>query len=346
VDHDTALPDPVPGLISFVLAFGAALVNATGNVLNRKAARDEPGSVQFRLRLFADLVHKPAWLAAIGMMIISFALAAAALGTGELASVQLVVILELPMTIIGGSWLLGSAMGRREWVAIAALTGGVIGILAVLDPHGGPPKTISAAGWILPSAANIGAMGVLYLAARAHPRPATRASLLGIAAGLGYGLTAAYTKGMTDEFQARGLGGVLTSWPLYACISAGVASAWLLENAYQAGPLTASQPGITLVDPVISTLWGVMVFGEQVRQGGALAFIPIPLLAVATGVLILSRSPILRATQTGPADRGPGQGAPDDALLVQGVRDQSAFAPTEAGHGQESQATHRAGGNS
>lgn len=331
-------------MISYVLAFLAGLVNATGNVLNRKAARDEPSGVQFRWRLFADLMHKPAWLAAIGMMIISFALASAALGTGELASVQLVVILELPMTIIGGSWLLGTPMGRREWIAIAAMTGGVIGLLAILDPHGGPPRDITATGWLLPSAANIGAMVVLFLAARAHPRPATRACLLGLAAGLGYGLTAAYTKGMTDQFQAAGLTGVLTSWPLYACMSAGAASAWLLENAYQAGPLTASQPGITLVDPVISTLWGVMVFGEQVRQGAALALIPVPLLAVGTGVLILSRSPILHATQTRPADRVSGQEAPDKALLDQGVRDQSAFDPAQAG--QQSRTARRAGGDS
>jgi hypothetical protein len=189
---------------------------------------------------------------------------------------------------------------------------------------------------------------VLHDTARPDPAPGlisyVRAGLLGIAGGLGYGLTAAYTKGTTDEFQSGGLAGALTSWPLYARISAGVASAWLLENAYQAGPLTASQPGITLVDPVISTLWGVMVFGEQVRPGGALALIPVPLLAVTAGVLILSRSPILHATQPGPADRVPGQAAPDEALCVQGVCDQSAFAPREAG--QKRQATHRAGGNS
>jgi hypothetical protein len=76
-------------VISYVLAFLAALVNATGNVLNRRAARDEPSTVQFRLRLFTDLIRRPAWLAAVGLMIVSFALASAALGTGQLASVQL-----------------------------------------------------------------------------------------------------------------------------------------------------------------------------------------------------------------------------------------------------------------
>jgi len=284
-------------MISYILAFFAGLVNATGNVLNRKAARDEPAQAEFRLRLIIDLAHRKVWLAAVGMMIISFALASAALGTGQLASVQLVVILELPMTVIGGALLFHTRLGVPAWVGIAAMTSGVIGLLAVLDPRAGPPRGITPALWILPSAANIGAVAVLYLAAKAHSTPAVRALLLGLASGLCYGLTAAYTKGMTDQFNSGGIVAVLTTWEFYACATAGVAAAWLLENAYQAGPLAASQPGITLVDPLISTLWGVLVFGERVNTGMSVAFIAMPLIAVAGGVFLLSRSPILHATQ-------------------------------------------------
>ncbi len=286
-------------MLSYVLAFLAGLVNATGNVLNRKAASEEPDQAEFRLKLITDLMHRKVWLAAVGMMIISFALAAAALGTGQLASVQLVVVLELPMTIIGGAWLLRTPLGGREWVAIGALTAGVIGLLALLEPRPGPAKPIAPIFWIAMSAANVALLIALFLAARAHPKPAVRASLLGIACGLGYGLTAAYTKGMADAFNSGGIGAVFTTWPFYACASAGVVSAFLLENAYQAGPLTASQPGITLVDPLVSTIWGIVVFGEIVNHGALLALTALPAIAVATGVFLLSRSHVLRATQVG-----------------------------------------------
>ncbi len=196
-------------VLSYVLAFFAGLVNATGNVLNRKAARDEPDQAEFRLRLITDLMHRKVWLAAVGMMIISFALATAALGTGQLASVQLVVVLELPMTIIGGALLLRTPLDRREWVAIGILTAGVIGLLALLDPQAGQAKPIPAILWIAMSAANAGALVTLVLIARTHPRPAVRASLLGIATGLGYGLTAAYTKGFADQFSKGGVSAVL-----------------------------------------------------------------------------------------------------------------------------------------
>jgi drug/metabolite transporter (DMT)-like permease len=302
-------------VLSYVLAFFAALVNATGNVLNRKAARDEPDQAEFKLKLITDLIHRKIWLAAVGMMIISFALASAALGTGQLASVQLVVVLELPMTIIGGSLLMRTRIGAREWIAIGALTAGVIGLLALLDPKPGPAKPISPVLWIAMSAANVAALVILVLVARAHHKPAVRASLLGIATGLGYGLTAAYTKGFADRFSSGGIVAIFTSWPFYATIAAGIVSAFLLENAYQAGPLTASQPGITLIDPLTSTIWGVVVFGETVNHGTLLALTVIPGIAVAGGVFLLSRSALLRATQTGqqrapepdqePAERAP-----------------------------------------
>jgi drug/metabolite transporter (DMT)-like permease len=294
-------------MVSYFLAFLAGLVNATGNVLNRKAARDEPDQAEFKLKLITDLMHRKIWLAAVGMMIISFALAAAALGTGQLASVQLVVVLELPMTIIGGALLFRSPLGAREWIAIAAMTGGVIGLLAILDPRPGPARPIAPILWIVMSTANVGAIVALFLAARRHSKPAVRASLLGIASGLAYGLTAAYTKGMADAFNAGGIVAVFTTWQFYACATAGVAAAFLLENAYQAGPLAASQPGITLVDPMVSTVWGIVVFGETISHGALLGLTVLPAAAVAVGVALLSRSKILRATQTGPEPATPDQ---------------------------------------
>lgn len=286
-------------MISYLLAFLGAMANATGNALNRKASRDEPAKVAFTLRLFADLAHKRAWLSAVGLMTLSFVLASAALGTGQLASVQLIIVLELPMTLIGGSLILGTRLAVRDWVAVAVMTAGVICLLALLDPRPGSPKAIPSYEWIMASLANLGAIVVLFLAARAHPAPAARAGLLGLAAGFGYGLTAAFTKGMADQFNSGGVPGVLGSWQLYATVTAGVTSAFLLQNAYQAGPLTASQPGITLVDPIVSTLWGVVVFGEQVNHGTLLALTPLPLIAVGGAVLALSHSPVLHLTQTG-----------------------------------------------
>ena len=277
-------------MISYVLAFLAASVNAVGDVLNRKASREAPANLAFRLRLFADLLHRRAWLGAIALMVASFVLAAAALGTGQLAAVQLIVILELPLTLIGSVGFLGSQLTCRDWAAIAAMAAGVMGLVVLLDPRPGPGGPVPAAVWLAGSAANAAVVAALYIGARAQRRPATRAALLGVASGFGYGLTAALTKGMASQFAAGGVTGALSSWQLYACGAAGLTSTWLLQNAYHAGTLAAAQPGITLADPIVATLWGAAAFGEHVRQGWILLFAVIPLAAMTAGVLALSRS--------------------------------------------------------
>jgi drug/metabolite transporter (DMT)-like permease len=284
-------------VISYVLAFLAAMSNAASNVLNRKASRQEPAQAQFRPALIIGLLHRPAWLTAVGTMIVSFVLSAAALGTGEIAAVQPVIVLELPMTLIGGSMLLGGRLGRREWAAVAAMTAGVMGLLVALDPHGGSSANSRPLAWIIGSAVNGGAVLALFFAARyvaRRPgREAAEAALLGLGAGLGYGLAAAYTKGLTMQFSTGGIAGVVTTWPLYAAFGAGAAATWLLQNSYHAGRLAAGQPGITLADPLAGMAWGVIVFHERVRGPAFYGVAVVPLLVLAAGVFVLSRSPLL-----------------------------------------------------
>jgi drug/metabolite transporter (DMT)-like permease len=278
-------------VISYVAAVATAIANAASNVLNRKATRDEPAAFEFRFRLIADLLRRRTWLAAVAMMILSFGLGAAALGTGQLAAVEPIIALELPITVIGESWLLGSRLRPRGWAAIAAMTAGLVALLIVLDPRPGQAQQVTAAAWIVGSAANGGAVAALFLAGWKSRSSARRAALLGVGCGLAYGLASAYTKGMTQQFSTGGLAAVITSWQLYAAAVSGTIATWLLQNAYHAGRLAAAQPGITLADPVVAVVWGVLAFGEQVRQGLFIIPAVLAVLVVAAAVVVLARSP-------------------------------------------------------
>jgi drug/metabolite transporter (DMT)-like permease len=78
-------------------------------------------------------------------------------------------------------------------------------------------------------------------------------------------------------------------------VAAGCLGFFLTQSALNAGRLVAAQPGISLMDPIISVLWGVLVFGEQVRSG---IFILPELLCAALIVVAsvaLARSPMLEA---------------------------------------------------
>jgi EamA domain-containing membrane protein RarD len=60
-----------------------------------------------------------------------------------------------------------------------------------------------------------------------------------------------------------------------------------------AGRLIAAQPGLTLADPIVSILWGVLVFNERVRGGWLIAPTVASILVLAIAVIVLSRSPLL-----------------------------------------------------
>jgi hypothetical protein len=72
---------------------------------------------------------------------------------------------------------------------------------------------------------------------------------------------------------------------------AGVGALFLLQNALQAGSLVAVQPPLTLGDALISSSFGVTVYGENVQTGGWLLVVEIAaVIAVTIGCIQLSRS--------------------------------------------------------
>jgi len=99
-------------------------------------------------------------------------------------------------------------------------------------------------------------------------------------------------KGMTTTF-AGGIGHLLASWQVYAMVAVGVFGMLLVQSAMNAGKLLAAQSGLTLADPVLSVLWGVLAFHERVRSGWFVVPEVIGMGIVAGAVVALARSPLL-----------------------------------------------------
>ena len=280
--------------LSIALALLVAVTNAASNVLMRKAARVAPTAAQFHLSLVVRLVRSPTWLVGLALSLATYPLGAAALGFGKLSVVQPILVLELPLSLIGASRLYDSRLSRRDWLGISGMTAGLIGLLVVLVPKGGKVIGIPTSTWLLGSALNIGVVVVLYVLGRRTTQPSGRAAYLGAGCGLAFGLSAVYTKSMTEVFDIEGISGVLTTWPLYGSIAAATLAFWLLQNAYAAGQLAASQPGITLLDPAVAILWGLIVFQEKTEGGLFLLLAAAASAAIVAGALTLARSPALR----------------------------------------------------
>lgn len=284
--------------LSVILAVLAAMANATASVLQRKAARREPEGGGLSLRILLDLVRQPVWLAGIASILIGFALQVAALATGPILLIQPILIVELAFTLVLSSMVFRVRLHAREWAAISGMSAGVALLLVSLAPSGGSPRDASGALWALGCGVTTLVTAGLVLAGHRLQHQA-RAACLGVAAGIWFGFTAALVSGVTAEFAA---GNGFGAWQTYAIVVAGPAGFFLLQNALRAGRLVASQPGLTLSNPLAAVGWGVAVFGEQVRGGGWLAADVAGVAAVAASTVLLARSPLLQ--DTGQADEG------------------------------------------
>ena len=70
---------------------------------------------------------------------------------------------------------------------------------------------------------------------------------------------------------------------------------FLASNAFQAGSLAASQPGLTIVDPLVASMLGVLLFGERLNHHPVVLTGEIVAVAVlVASVVILSRSPLVQ----------------------------------------------------
>lgn len=275
--------------LSYLLAVLAAGVNAASSVLQRKANRE--GSDQsLHLGLIKELLHKPAWFAGIGAVTIGFLLQVVALANGPLAAVQPLLALELPITLVLGARVFRSRLRWRDWLAAAGMTAGLILMIATLAPGVPRHPHVSAFIWFVGLGTTYGLMALLTLVG-ARSQGNRRAAFLGVATGVGFGVTAALMTGMTTG--PSGFVAVAERWQTWAMIASGAVSMFLLQSAFQAGRLVAAQPGVTLADPVVAIGWGVIAFGEPVRTGWWLLATALGGMAMFGFAVLLAHSPLV-----------------------------------------------------
>jgi hypothetical protein len=285
--------------MAVVLVLLATVGNALAIVLQRKAAQDSVADGGAGAGSLRDVARRGPWLAGIGIFALAVALQIAALSSGSTALVQPVLVMELPFTLLLGWWVLGAAMRRYEWVAVATMTVGLVALLGSLRPHGGHALGAGTATWVLGTAVTLAALGLCVAVAR-RSGSAARAALYGLAAGLGSGFVAVLFKVSTDALTTGGLADVVTTWQFYLLLPVAPMAFLLVQSALRAGRLIASQPGLTLGNPLLSSLWGVGLLGEQVAGGVWLLGGALGGLVLSSGVLLLARSPVLAAHESEP----------------------------------------------
>lgn len=296
-------------LFSILVALGAALSFALAAVFQQEAARSADPGASLSPRLLFILLHRPKWLAGVGLLLCGYGLQALALSAGPVAVVQPVVATELAFAIPVGIWRGRRRAARREWSGIVAVLLGVSLLLGVASPVSGSAQP-SRLDWIL-CLVPVGTVIAGLLMVSVRVKGPHRAVLLGAAAGLAFSLLAVLTKAVTQSLS-QDVGSTFASWEVYLLVGLGIAALVISQSAYQAGPLALSMPAIALIEPTVAVIIGDTAFHEQAHlSGGALAVEVIAAAVAAAGLLALATSPTVLAiyeqgTHAAGSTTGPG----------------------------------------
>jgi drug/metabolite transporter (DMT)-like permease len=249
-----------------VLALAAALFFSLGTVLQQQVASRASEEEARRAGFLLRLARRPRWLAGIAADALGFVAQAAALGIGRLVVVQPLLSTTVVFSLPLGAKLGGRKVVRRDMLAALAVTAGLAIFLVVADPTGGKEDATTAA-WIVSFVVAGVVCGALTLAGRGRP-PAARAGLIGAAAGILFGLSAALTKATVEQLD-DGVLEIFVHWHLYALIVVGYVSMSLSQSSLQTGALAPSVATQMSLDPIASLLLGTLAFDETVHEDPA-----------------------------------------------------------------------------
>jgi len=286
---------------AILFAVAASLCTATSSVCQRLGASSTSHGAKFDLLLVFRLARQPIWLTGIASMILGFVFQLAALHYGPLALVQPILALEL-LFVFGYMAILGSrAVKRRDWMAAAAMSAGLAVFLFAASPSGGrahaPAYLWLPAGLVTLGCVLAGLALAFGLGRRPSASESQRAAILGAVTGIAWGFVAAVIK----EFSSHLGGGaaeIFSNWSVYVLIGAGAASLLLASHALAAGPLAASQPGFTILDPLAASLLGMFLFGETFQTDrGDLVLEAAALALLVAGVTALSHSHLIQGEE-------------------------------------------------
>jgi drug/metabolite transporter (DMT)-like permease len=283
--------------LAALFALGAALFIAIGDVIHQRSAHEVTEEKVSHLGLFLRLLKDRAWWWGSVVAAVGFVLQAAALGLGSVLLVQALLVTSLLFALPISARASHRRVTRWEWTWAALLAASVAVIVTVGNPTEGQSRADMQT-WALVAAV----LGPLLVAAVIGARiwsGSISAVLLAMVSGALWGLFAVLLKGVVD-LLGDGVVALLRSPELYLWAAVGIAGTAWQQSSFRAGALTASLPTMTVTEPVVASVLGIVVLGETLHPGevGLFALIAaVAIMVVATAMLARGEA---AATSTAP----------------------------------------------
>ncbi|MGH3319434.1 MAG: DMT family transporter [Streptosporangiaceae bacterium] len=240
------------------------------------------------LKVVRRLLSSPLWLAGWGVDALGYVVHAAALHLGSIATVQPLIVttllFTLPLSVVGT----GRRPSAAAWAGVVAVCVGLAAFVSTRHPGAtGEPNPTR----LLLLVAAVVVVAAMLVAAAGGRSPVVRAGLLATAAGSFFSLGATCTKLVGDDLLEGGVIGTVTDWPAYVLIGVSVIGLIMQQDAFAAGPLPVAMTALTITDPVVSYIVGVVGFSEHLPTSTAFAALAVlGALVTIGGVYLLAHN--------------------------------------------------------
>lgn len=251
--------------IAALLALAAAFFIAIGDVIHQRSAHEVTDEPVGHLELFVRLLKDKQWWLGSLVSALGFGCQAAALGLGSVLLVQALLVTSLLFALPINARTTGHPVSRSQWLWAALLAISVALIVTVGNPTEGHARA-GVEVWAGVIAVLAPTLALCIVGARVFAGRPAAAVLLGLVSGSLWGVFAVLTKGVVERL-GDGLWAVLAAPELYAWAAVAFAATAWQQSSFRAGSLESSLPTMTVTEPLVGSVLGIVVLGEALRPG-------------------------------------------------------------------------------
>jgi drug/metabolite transporter (DMT)-like permease len=276
--------------VAEILALVAAFCFALAATLQQKGALGLGDALKSAASYLA-LAKQKWWLAGTLVLFAGYIVQAVALGKGQLAIVQPLLVTTIVFALPLGYFLTNQIVNRAEIGAAAIVVLGLAAFTIFGKESTGRNDAPSREWAITLSAFGLVALALVILGRRGDSR--RKAALFGASAGVLYALSASMWKPTADALDAGGLAGMLSDWEFYAFASAGLIAFAVQQISLATGHLASSVATVSVCNPIVSIVIGIVVLEERLSPPGWHKLIAY----AGLGVALLGAIAITKATE-------------------------------------------------
>ncbi|QIM18516.1 multidrug DMT transporter permease [Leucobacter coleopterorum] len=285
LDPKQFLGIPLALVGAVLLAFGAQYQSRGLNKVERIVGQSAGAGLSFNH--IVSLLKRPSWVIGTSFLGLAVVFQIASLSLSPIIIVQPIGVVGLVITSILNSRISGVKLDKRVKSSIGLAVAGIVIFVTIAAFTTSDSKVTDTK--LIVILITFGCVLVAALVLFLLFRHAGIALIYIVGAGVLYGFVATFAKVVLGRLQQGEF-----EWLTWTCVAALIVGALLgmvfVQNAYSSGPPDLVVAGLTVIDPIVAVLIGIIVLGEAAGAPlwAVIGFIVSGALAV-TGVLGLAK---------------------------------------------------------